>query len=138
MMTNKLKKTIIDGVEVSPVLPSSIKNYLIDIDGTICDDIPNEQPELMKSAKLYPDALKTLNKWYDEGHIITFFTSRKEDHRNDTETWLKNNNFLFHNLLMGKPRGGNYVWIDNLFVKGVYFKNNWDETFDEVSNINVN
>ena len=60
-MTNKLKKTIIDGVEVSPVLPSSIKNYLIDIDGTICDDIPNEQPELMKSAKLYPDALKTLN-----------------------------------------------------------------------------
>ena len=51
-MTNKLKKTIIDGVEVSPVLPSSIKNYLIDIDGTICDDIPNEQPELMKSAKL--------------------------------------------------------------------------------------
>ena len=39
---------------------------------------------------------------------------------------------------MGKPRGGNYVWIDNLFVKGVYFKNNWNETFDEVSNINVN
>ena len=37
------------------------------------DDIPNEQPELMKSAKLYPDALKILNKWYDEGHIITFY-----------------------------------------------------------------
>ena len=93
MMTNKLKKTIIDGVEVSPVLPSSIKNYLIDIDGTICDDIPNEQPELMKSAKLYPDALKTLNKWYDEGHIITFFTSRLEEHRQVTEEWLEKNGF---------------------------------------------
>ncbi|MDB4347784.1 phosphoheptose isomerase, partial [Bacteroidia bacterium] len=30
---------------ISPVLPNDIKNFLIDIDGTICDDIPNEQPE---------------------------------------------------------------------------------------------
>ena len=45
---------------------------MIDIDGTICDDIPNEEPERMATAELYPDALVTLNKWYDEGHIITF------------------------------------------------------------------
>ena len=30
------------GTPVSPVLPEHVKNYLIDIDGTICDDIPNE------------------------------------------------------------------------------------------------
>ena len=53
-------------------MPDNIKNYLIDIDGTICDDIPNEEPERMESAKLYPDALDTLNNWYNAGHYITF------------------------------------------------------------------
>ena len=61
---------------------------MIDIDGTICDDIPNEEPERMLTCDPYPDALKTLNDWYDEGHIITFFTSRTEEHRGYTEKWL--------------------------------------------------
>lgn len=61
-----------NGQKISPVLPENVKNYLIDIDGTICDDIPNEQPERMETAELYPEALVTLNKWFDEGHIITF------------------------------------------------------------------
>ena len=73
-MYKKVNKDI-NGNDVSPVFVNDIKNYLIDIDGTICDDIPNEQPERMVTAKLYEDALLTLNKWYDQGHIITFFTS---------------------------------------------------------------
>ena len=136
-MTNKLKKTIIDGVEVSPVLPSSIKNYLIDIDGTICDDIPNEQPELMKSAMLYPDALKTLNKWYDEGHIITFFTSRLEEHRQVTEEWLEKNDFKYHALLMNKPRGGNYHWIDNHIVRATRFEGKFTDLVERNNIIQV-
>ena len=136
-MTNKLKKTIIDGVEVSPVLPSSIKNYLIDIDGTICDDIPNEHPELMKSAKLYPDALKTLNKWYDEGHIITFFTSRLEEHRQVTEEWLEKNGFKYHALLMNKPRGGNYHWIDNHIVRATRFEGKFTDLVERKNIIQV-
>ena len=79
------------------------KNYLIDIDGTICDDIPNEEPERMATANVYPDALVTLNKWYSKGHIITFFTSRVEEHREVTEVWLKENGFLYHDLLMKNP-----------------------------------
>jgi phosphoglycolate phosphatase-like HAD superfamily hydrolase len=101
---DKLVKTEVDGYSISPVLPRTIKNYLIDIDGTICDDIPNEEPERMETAELYPDALKTLNKWYDEGHIICFFTSRLEAHRAVTETWLKSNGFMYHGMVMGKPR----------------------------------
>ena len=89
-----------DGKHVSPVLPTGIKNYLIDIDGTICDDIPNEEPERMLTAKLYPDALETLNRWFEEGHVM-FFTSRTEDHRAVTEKWLKSNGFKYHSLLMG-------------------------------------
>jgi len=64
------------GETISPVLPKEIKNFLIDIDGTICDDVPNEEPERMSTCLPYPDALKILNKWHSEGHIITFFTSR--------------------------------------------------------------
>ena len=119
---NKLITKKINGEEISPVLPDNIKNYLIDIDGTICDDIPNEQPEKMKTAKLYPDALKTLNKWYSQGHYITFFTSRVEKHRKITEEWLHTNGFKYHALLMGKPRGGNYHWIDNHLVRATRYK----------------
>ncbi len=110
------------GLHISPILPEGIKNYLIDIDGTICDDIPNEEPERMLTAKIYPDALVTLNKWYDEGHIICFFSSRTEEHREYTEIWLKKNGFKYHSLLLGKPRGGNYHWVDNHLVKATRYR----------------
>ncbi|MBT6233455.1 MAG: phosphoheptose isomerase, partial [Flavobacteriales bacterium] len=41
----ELKKHRINGETVSPILPNEVKNYLIDIDGTVCDDIPNEEPD---------------------------------------------------------------------------------------------
>lgn len=126
-----------DGNLLSPQLPDEIKNYLIDIDGTICDDIPNEEPERMVTAELYPDALEVLNKWYDEGHIITFFTSRTEEHREITETWLNTNGFKYHGLLMNKPRGGNYHWIDNHLVKATRFKGKFTELIAKKKTIQV-
>lgn len=140
MKTNKeltLIDLVEDGKKLSPVLPSNIKNYLIDIDGTVCDDIPNEEPERMVTASLYPDALETVNKWFDEGHIITFFTSRIEEHRTVTENWLKENNFKYHGLLMGKPRGGNYHWIDNHIVRATRYEGKFNELVDKNVNIQV-
>jgi len=116
------------------------KNYLIDIDGTICDDIPNEHSDKFLEAKVFPDALERLNKWYHEGHTITFFTARESKHRQITEYWLKVNGFLYHGLIMDKPRGGNYHWIDNLKVQATQYLGNFTElkktnktieTFDE-------
>ena len=115
------------GELISPVLPGGVKNYLIDIDGTITDDVPNEEPERMVTCEPYPDALEVLNKWYDEGHIITFFTSRTEEHRVMTEVWLKKHGFKYHGLLMGKPRGGNYHWIDNHIVRATRFRGKFTE-----------
>ena len=133
----KLQSKVIDGEFVSPRHPDGIKNYLIDIDGTICDDIPNEEPERMLTAKVYPDALETLNKWYKEGHIICFFTSRTEEHREYTETWLEKNGFNYHSLLMGKPRGGNYHWVDNHLVKATQFKGKFTELVEKEVTIKV-
>ena len=132
-----LRKKTQTGELVSPVLPKGIKNYLIDIDGTICDDIPNEEPERMLTANVYPDALITLNNWYDQGHIICFFTSRTEDHREYTEQWLEKHNFKYHSLLMGKPRGGNYHWIDNHLVKATRYKGQFTDLVEKRVNIEV-
>lgn len=126
-----------DGKHISPVLPEHIKNYLIDIDGTICEDIPNEEPERMATAGLYPDALATVNKWYDEGHIITFFTSRVEEHREVTEQWLTENGFCWHAMLMGKPRGGNYHWIDNHIVRATRFEGKFTDLVEKTVSIQV-
>ena len=126
-----------DGQKLSPVLSKDIKNYLIDIDGTITDDVPNEEPERMLSCKPYPDALDVLNKWYEEGHIITFFTSRTEEHREYTERWLEMHNFKYHALLMNKPRGGNYHWIDNHLVKATRFRGKFTQLVKVSKDIEV-
>ena len=136
-MKNKLKETKVDGKVISPVLDEGIKNYLIDIDGTICDDIPNEEPERMATAKVFPDAVETLNKWYDQGHFITFFTSRIEEHRAVTEKWLKEHGFKYHGMIMGKPRGGNYHWVDNHIVRATRYQGKFTDLVKKNSSIEV-
>ena len=121
----------------SPVLPNGKKNYLIDIDGTITDDIPNEQPERMVTCLPFDDAVEIINSWYDEGHIITFFTSRTEEHRKITEEWFKTHKINYHNLLMNKPRGGNYHWIDNHIVRGTRYNGQWTELTKKTVEIEV-
>lgn len=125
------------GDQVSPVLPEGVKNYLIDIDGTITEDVPNEEPERMATCEPFPDALKTLNKWYDEGHVICFFTSRTEEHREVTENWLNKHGFNYHSLLMGKPRGGNYHWIDNHLVRATRYKGKFTDLVEKDVTIEV-
>tara|TARA_B100001115_G_scaffold82905_1_gene61055 strand:+ start:1840 stop:2262 length:423 start_codon:yes stop_codon:yes gene_type:complete len=133
----ELIEKVVDGEHISPVLPEHIKNYLIDIDGTICDDIPNEEPERMVLAKVYPEALETLNRWYDQGHVITFFTSRLEKHRKVTEKWLNDHGFKYHGLLMDKPRGGNYHWIDNHIVRATRYDGKFTDLIEKSVKIQV-
>ncbi len=137
MMRQDLLSKKVNGEIVSPVLPDHVKNYLIDIDGTITEDIPNEEPKRMKTCKPFPDALKTLNEWYDQGHIITFFTSRVEEHREITEKWLKLHEFKYHGLLMNKPRGGNYHWIDNHMVRATRYDGKFTHLVEKKVNIQV-
>ena len=120
---NYLQQKIEKGKKVSPILPEGIKNYLIDIDGTICDDVPNEEPSRMSTAKLYP--------------VICFFTARIESHRKVTEKWLNDNGFKYHSLLMGKPRGGNYHWIDNHLVKATKYNGKFTDLIEKKVTIEV-
>jgi hypothetical protein len=132
-----LVKTEAEGKAVSPVLPEGVKNFLIDIDGTISEDIPNEEPERMVTAACFPDALEKCNQWFDEGHVIYFFTSRTEAHREVTEAWLAKHGFKYHGIIFGKPRGGNYHWIDNHLVRATRYEGKFTDLIDEVNTIQV-
>jgi uncharacterized HAD superfamily protein len=105
------------------------KILLVDIDGTICEDIKNEESHLYPTAKVIEGSLEQLNSWYDEGHHITFFTAREEKDRQITLEWLNNHGFKYHGLIMDKPRCLNnedvYCWIDNKKVMGVTYKGKW-------------
>jgi len=141
-MPNKIKENLKDVVNekgelLSPALPEEIKNYLIDIDGTITEDVPNEEPERMSTCEPFPDALETLNKWFDEGHIITFFTSRTEEHRPVTEAWLAKHGFKYHGILFGKPRGGNYHWIDNHIVRATKYNGKFTDLVTKTKKVEV-
>lgn len=126
-----------NGKKISPVLPEEVKNFLIDIDGTICEDIPNEEPERMATALVYPDAREKVNQWYAEGHIITFFTSRTLEHKQVTEKYLYEKGFKYHGIVFGKPRGGNYHWIDNHMVRATRFEGKFTDLVEKQVKIQV-
>jgi hypothetical protein len=108
------------------------KIILCDIDGTICyPDIKNEDSHLYPTAKVIDGSLEIINKWYDEGNIITFFTARESKDREITDKWLTDNGFKYHGLIMDKPRCVNnndeYVWIDNRKVRAITYLGTWSE-----------
>lgn len=111
-----------NGNKLSPVLAATVKNFLIDIDGTVCEDVPNEEPDRMSTVIPYDGAVQYVNQLFEEGHVITFFTSRTQNLSSITEDWLNQWGFKYHSVLYGKPRGGNYHWIDNHVVKSTLFK----------------
>lgn len=121
----------------SPVLPEEIKNYLIDIDGTITDDVPNEEPSRMVTCLPYEGSVEMINGWFNNGHIITFFTSRTNEHEVITKQWLDKHGFKYHNLLLNKPRGGNYHWIDNHIVRATRYNGKWAPLTTINANIQV-
>ena len=114
-----------------------IKNYLIDIDGTITDDIPNEEPERMMTCEPFLDALETINRWHDQGHRICFFTSRTENLKQITIDWLDKHGFKYHSVLCGKPRGGNYHWIDNHIVKATQYRGKFTDMVEKQLTVEV-
>ena len=118
----------------------SKKIWLIDIDGTVCDEVPNETPELFETANVYPDAREQVNKWYDRGDTVYFFTARLEEHRKATEKWLAKHNFKYHGIMFNKPRikdGETYHWVDNRPVKATQYIGTFGEMVVENRNIEV-
>lgn len=123
-----------------PVDNKGNKILLIDIDGTICEDIKNEDSHLYPTAKVFEDSRLIINRWYDERNKVFFFTARESKDRGVTEKWLQDNGFKYHGLIMDKPRiekGKEYVWIDNRKVRAVTYLGNWSELREVYKRIQV-
>jgi len=98
-----------------------MKNYMIDIDGVVCEHVDNERPDQMATAEEVRGAKEWINAQYDEGNYICFFTARLEGHRKITEEWLRSHGFKYHKIIFEKPRGGNYHYIDDKRVQATTF-----------------
>ncbi len=116
-----------NGKRLSPKLSSEKVNFIIDIDGVVCEDVPNEDIERMKIAFELPGSKDRINKLYDEGNIITFFTARTEDLREITTKWLNQHGFKYNKIIFGKPRGGNYHYIDDRSIRATKFNGKFTE-----------
>jgi ribonucleotide monophosphatase NagD (HAD superfamily) len=100
-----------------------MKTYVIDIDGTICNNTFGDY----ESATPFEDRIAHLNKLYDEGNTIIYLTARGMG-RYKNSRMLAHQNFFdltynqlqswgckFHELHLGKPAGD--VYVDD---KGVF------------------
>ena len=97
--------------------------YVIDIDGTICTPTVNRD---YHKAEPWQDRIKVLNKLYDEGHYIIYFTARAMGRFSDqpysiasvkakevlfelTEKQLNAWGVKYHELIMGKPHADYFI-----------------------------
>ena len=88
------------------------KTYVVDIDGTICDWQAGRDYTL---AEPFPEKIKVINKLYDEGNTIKYFTARgmgRYAGRSDkaiesfyaiTESQLDRWGCKYHELKVDKP-----------------------------------
>jgi hypothetical protein len=87
------------------------QQIFVDIDGTICS-IKEDHNYL--EAKPFPDRIKEINRLYDNGHIITYWTGRGGstgfDWKNNTIMQLEDWGAKYHNLIVGdKPHFYLYI-----------------------------
>ena len=102
--------------------------YVFDIDGTICAKKAGEEYD--KSFPL-KDRISFINRLYEKGNNITYFTARGMGRHNNnqllaiqqfysmTENQLKSWGAKYHNLILGKPSADLYV--DDKGVKDEHF-----------------
>jgi len=107
------------------------KTYVVDIDGTICDWEAGRDYTL---AEPFPERIKEINKLYDEGNTIKYFTARgmgRYAGRSDkaiesfyaiTESQLDRWGCKYHELILGKPSGDYYI-DDKGIDANEFFKN---------------
>ena len=107
--------------------------YCVDIDGTICSPTIGREYE---KAQPWKERIDKLNKLYDEGHYIIYFTARAMGRFSNeeyltagakatavlfelTQSQLKEWGAKYHELIMGKPHADYFIddkaWPDKVF-----------------------
>ena len=90
----------------------NLKRVVIDIDGTICEELPTFEKSL---AKPKSGAIEFVNKLYSNDVFVILYTARSWGEYKMTENWLKEHGFKYNLLMCGKPVYD--VWIDDRAIK---------------------
>jgi len=85
-----------------------------DVDNTI---VSQGSPGNYDKVVPFKEAIKVVNKLYDEGHIIIFHTARHWKYFDITYNQLKSFGFKFHSLVMGKINAE--IIVDDRSVKNI-------------------
>lgn len=92
------------------------KTYVVDIDGTICETINGNY----FGSKPIKERIKQLNKLFDEGNKIIYYTARgyvtRIKWRELTERQLKEWGVRYTVLVDGKPYGDIYIDDHNVLI----------------------
>lgn len=95
--------------------------YVIDIDGTICTQTNNVNNRNYDKAIPLIERINKVNKLYEEGNQIIYFTSRGSgsgiDWKEFTEKQLMNWKVKYHKLIFGKPSGD--IFIDDKSINSI-------------------
>ncbi|HXG95084.1 MAG TPA: methyltransferase domain-containing protein [Blastocatellia bacterium] len=91
---------------------------LIDIDGTL---LTQQKPGDYHLSKPLPGAVEAINKLYDAGHQVVFYTSRNFRYMLQTHEQLREFGFRYHHLEFGKPHAD--LIIDDRAIRFT----SWDE-----------
>jgi len=97
-----------------------LKTYVIDIDGTICIDGDCSSCKYEGSTPI-KERIEIINKLYDDGHTIKYFTARGMGRYEDDAQKSKDKFYSltkmqldiwgckYHELILGKPSGDVYI-----------------------------
>ena len=120
---------------------SSTVRICIDIDGTICD--LRKPSEHYKDLKPIEGAVEKINLLKQQGHYIILHTAR---HMRTCQgnigkvialqgptliEWLHNHNFIYDELIFGKPDAD--VYLDD---KALQFRGSWHDSYHQLIDLN--
>ena len=110
----------------------------VDIDGTICEDFPSKgkTEAEYRSQKPFKDRIEIVNRLYDQGHTIVYWTARGAtrgvDWTDMTTEQLAEWGCKYHELVMNsKPNFDMYI-CDKSFNSDQWFTQSLYEQIDPV------
>ena len=81
---------------------------VVDIDGILCEETHKNHLNYAACKPIITNISK-VNELYNCGHEIILFSSRYEEDRQTTITWLKKFEVRYNKLLLDKPKGDFYI-----------------------------
>ena len=121
-VTNASGYAVSVGLATSGWIPVQSHAWTYKQKGTVMPDIQTALKSAIDAWEPTPTGQQLKEK-----HMFQFTKFDIEEHRAVTEQWLNENGFKYHGILFGKPRGGNYHWVDNHIVRATRYEGHFTD-----------